>query len=840
MGISRAADGGRRLSIESAGPSRSMRWALLLLLVAAITFVLAAGIAAADPEPPPAPGPAPGTSASPAPGPSTGPNATPAPKPTEPKPGLTPPATDDAAAEKKKTDDFNKRVEAYKKNQANGGVLSAFEVTDRDGNPVSAYRIFSDTGDWKDWDLKIEAFLVDGLFLGTKWLVSFACFLIAWSLSFKLAGLLLKPALSVSNALYTNTVVQLGLPSLFLTFAGITAAWHLMFGNRARGWGEAAASLVISALAITTLAAPPQLLLSENDGAIATTRALAIEVAALVVHNQGDKATTVSSAEQGDHGWETPDAKRLARPITDELVDAFVVRPAELLSYGQTFDGDCAKKFRQSRINQAVFDQMVDEKMAEGKSAIKDLPGLGALLPDKVKNWMTDTTLDISSAAMVEEVKDNGPTKAFEQDCIKGNTKALKKASMDKVGGALFMFLGALLACLFITVVNASFLISQIWLALEAMIARVALAVGILPGPGRSWLWARGASILRSLVLMVVSVLALAVLIVVITAILNTPEKDLPGGLTVRFVVVDLLCIGAFIFRKRLAKATQNMALRARARIGAGPLGGAAPADLGQQPRRRHLGRALLLGGLALGTMAATGGTARGIGALSSMGRTRGAATLATRLVRGTGRLAAKTTAGTAKATGRAGMALARFGLKSTVGLPVYGPRAARAAMATASAVPGRVAGGVAELGQRVQQIHQQYTPPVSNFTGEYVHNLRSFGRLVRGRPGLGTYTPRHPAPAPSTGRRRAPVPRTAPAAFPSPQPPAPRRRPVPPRLAQPPASAAQAQLQQRLHRIRSRQHPPAPPPPTPTPPPARPARARPTPRRSTGRGGRP
>ncbi|MFD9152316.1 hypothetical protein ACFWDF_34805, partial [Streptomyces diastaticus] len=51
------------------------------------------------------------------------------------------------------------------------------------------------------WDLKIEAFLVEMLFLGSKWLVSFACFLIAWSLSFKLAGLLLKPALIVSDAL---------------------------------------------------------------------------------------------------------------------------------------------------------------------------------------------------------------------------------------------------------------------------------------------------------------------------------------------------------------------------------------------------------------------------------------------------------------------------------------------------------------------------------------------------------------------------------------------------------------------------------------------------------------
>lgn len=69
-------------------------------------------------------------------------------------------------------------------------------------------------------DLKIQAFLVEMLFLANKWLVSFACFLSAWSLSFKLAGLLLKPALIVSDALYANVVVQVGLPGLCLTYAG--------------------------------------------------------------------------------------------------------------------------------------------------------------------------------------------------------------------------------------------------------------------------------------------------------------------------------------------------------------------------------------------------------------------------------------------------------------------------------------------------------------------------------------------------------------------------------------------------------------------------------------------
>ncbi|MFH8736826.1 hypothetical protein [Streptomyces sp. NPDC017964] len=722
--------------------------------------------------------------------------------------------------------DWQKRIAKYKADHRNGGVLSAFEVTDQYGNPVSAYRIFSDTGSWKDWDLKIEAFLVEMAFLGTKWLVSFACFLIAWSLSFKLAGLLLKPALVVSDALYTNVLVQIGLPGLCLAYAGLVAGWHLMFGRKARGWGEAAAALVISALSVTSLAAPPQMLLSEQHGAVASARALAVEVAALILDNEDldTKPSTVSSAEKGG-GWESPDARTLSRPITDALVDSFVVRPAMLLSYGQTFEGTCAKKFQESRIEQAVFDEWLDDALDSGEDAIrKHVPFIGGTLGD-----IGEGVTAGSDALIKEELQAKGPISKFEKACVKGgNAKSLKKASMDKVGGAIFMLIASLLVGVFITVLDGSFLYAQFCIAKEAMIAKAALVIGVVPGPGRSWLTSRATTALRYLWLMVLAVGALAVLIVVITAIINAPEKDLPGGVTIRFVVIDIACISAFVYRKKLALSAERLSMRARARIGSSIFGGGTPSDLGEHSPKRSMGRRLMVGGMMLGALAASGGAAG-----AAYGHARGSRLLTARLVRGTGRMiggTARAAVGTTRAAAKGSLKLGTLGLKSSLGLPVYGPRAARRTSAAIASLPGQVTGGVAGLGQRLAQVHQQYAPPVQNFTGEYRHNLRSVGRLLSGRRPLGPYAPTRPANTrPAPARRLAPTvirpPRPTPVATPA----AARRRAVPPRVPQPPASPAQAALQQRLHRIRNRQtSPPAPPAP-------RRAPAGPAPRRRGG-----
>ncbi|MFF3934131.1 hypothetical protein [Streptomyces hirsutus] len=840
--------------VRWARPGRAVLLAVVLLMLASLSSLMLAAVATAAPEPTPSP---------------TVPNRLWPPvdpdNPLAPAPVLTPPpdgttleeivreAERKAAEEKKEKERraqeaWAKEVEDYLKNEgARGGVLSAFEVTDRNNIPVSAYRVYADTGDWNDWDLKIEHFLVEMLFLGNKWLVSFACFLFSWALSFSLAGLLLKPALTVSTSLYGGVIVQLGLPALFLTFSVVVASWHLLFGNRARGWGEMAAAMVISALAIGALASPPQMLLSKDHGAVAAVRDLAVETAALVLDKEAIDAGD-SGRKTTTGAWEKPgqgvtvgqrvrdSAGSISRPITDALVDAFVARPAMMLSYGRTFsDADsgpkCGTLFRQSRISQAVFDKKIDEILASDEKLVSEIPYIGGTLSDIVEGISQP-----SDAIIREKLASKGPLKKFEDACVKDGGASAKKASMEKVGGAFFMVIAAFLVCIFMIMLTFAFLFAQLQIAIEAMIAKVGLAFGVLPGPGRGWLWDRVTAIARSLALMLVSIMSIAVFVVVVNAVLNASDADIPGGITIRFVVLDCVVVGAFVYRKRLTVATRGMATRARARIGNTVVGGStAPPEL-SRPKRGGIARKLVKGGLLVGAMAATGGTSAAAVGLGRVGAARTVSGLGGMALRGTGRAVA----GTARLAGRTAAAGARgaakttlFGLQATVGLPVYGPRAARRVGAAAAVLPGRIsaAGTTAVQGvrQSIQAVHQSAVAPVANFGGEYVHNMRSLGRIVTGRGGLGVYTAPNrpgPLPAPAPARRvpsrpqPPPVPPAAPAA-------AARRRQVSPRIAQPAAGAAQARLRQQLHRIQAQRPAAAAPPQQPTPAP-QPAQAQP------------
>ncbi|MEU3400845.1 hypothetical protein AB0H40_29735 [Streptomyces filamentosus] len=853
--------GGRVAAVVRwARPGRALLLAVVLLMLAGLSSLLLAAAATAAPEPTPSP---------------TVPNLLVPPvdpaNPLAPAPVLDPPADGTtldeigqeaerkAAAQKKEQERrakeaWDKKVEDYLKNEGSrGGVLSAFEVTDRNGIPVSAYRVYAETGGWSDWDLKIEHFLVEMMFLGNKWLVSFACFLITWALSFSLAGLLLKPALTVSTSLYGGVIVQLGLPALFLTFAMVVASWHLLFGNRARGWGEMAAALVISALALGALASPPQMLLSKDSGVVATVRDLAVETAALVLDKEAidagspDRTTATGAWEKAGEGDTAGKQVRnspssIARPITDALVDAFVARPAMMLSYGRTFadpkNGDgpkCGTLFRESRISQAVFDKELDEFLASGEKTVGEIPYIGGTLQS-----IGEAITTSPDAVIREKLAQKGPLKKFEAQCVKDGAASAKKASMEKVGGAFFMVLAAFLTCIFMIVLTFGFLFAQLQIAIEAMIAKVGLAVGVLPGPGRGWMWDRATSIARALALMLVSVASVAVFIVVVNAVLNASDQDLPGGITIRFVMLDCVVLGAFVYRKRLARATRGLAVRARARVGSSVLGGSAAPALASPPRG-GMGRKLALGGLALGAMALTGGSSAAIG-LGRYGAARTAGRVGGRVLRGGGRAVA----GTARLAGRTvvggarvAVTTTRFGLQSTVGLPVYGPRAARRVGAAAATVPGRIAAARTSTAQGVRQavqtVHQNGFAPAADFVGEGVHNMRSLGRIVTGRGGLGVYrapTRPGPFPPPPPPRRRRPVPPPRPprpAVPPAPVPvPVRRGRPAPP-VAQPPAGPNQARLRQRLHRVRAQQTPPATPPapqPQPQPQPQQPAPA--------------
>ncbi|MGV4926547.1 hypothetical protein K2224_14510 [Streptomyces sp. BHT-5-2] len=597
-----------RLAGHTAWIGRRGAWQLLLALCAAAVLTTAVAAHAAA-----APSPAPFASASAQqPTPSNSADSGKTPTPGAPSGSGAPSAgglrysqtAEGKAASRKALREQKEslRQKLHRLGIGKDDLLDSFHITDEHGIPVSAFKVDSESGEWSDWDLKVEEWLTSLLFMCTKWLIAFACWLLLWALGFKLASLLLKPALAVSDSLYNSVLLQLGLPGLFLAFSGTVAAWHFFFGDRSRGWGELTASLLISALAVTSLASPPQMLLGP-DGAVGKARDLGVAVAAIVM---GDKDPTGRSAADTVAGITTP--------ITDELVNAFVVQPSQVLTYGQTFTDDtkdkCASRFTSSRIETAFVNQQV----AEQTKTIRDMPGAGdILLPGpggKIEDFVKD-----KAAQWGVDTFGTKPDEKFEKLCVTGDAKEAKKASVDKLAGAFFMLLAALLVCVLIIGLAGSYLAAQAWLAAEAMLLRCALIAGTLPGPGRAWLWSRGAAIARGLALLVGLVVGLGVFVVAVTAVVSAAPRDVPGGIVVRFVTVDILCVGALIFRKRLVRKSHQMAARLKARIGASKLGGAAaPSDLGAGGGRRGtLGK---IGGAALmlGLMAATGGTAGAVG----------------------------------------------------------------------------------------------------------------------------------------------------------------------------------------------------------------------------------
>ncbi|MBB1260924.1 hypothetical protein [Streptomyces alkaliterrae] len=632
---------------------------------------------------------------------------------------------------------FEDRVEEYKEKQAlSKGVLGAFKVTDRDGSPISIYQVHADTGDWKAWDLKARHFIVEFLFQLNLWLVAFACWLVAWALSFSLAALLLKPVLAVSNSLHSNLLLYMGLPSLFLTFALVVAAWHWMFGVKARGWGEAVAALLISALAATTLSSPASLILDEQDGALGKARELSAHVGALIldgIEGPSEKSPAEEAAAEKDYMRNGPSApvkltdlpQEISRPITNALVDAFVTKPAMLLSYGQVWSGGCEKEFRDARARQAVWEDMLKEERSKQDGAVnrwlndqlKKIPGIGGWLSDnqtkKMDAWRKAMGTDITQQDAWKELFAVGPIDGFEKSCVQGSAKAAKEPTPEKLGGALFLLIASLLTMAFVIVTVFGYLNAQFWLAVEAALARFALAVGVLPGPGRAWLWGRAAAIGKWLALLVLSIAALALFIVIVVALVTAGEDEIPGGIVVRFIVIDAAAIAMFTFRRKIASTAGQVASRARARMGNSNFGGQTMTSPAESLGGRSFGAAgaawMLAsrgrGGAMVGGMPAAGGFAgRGAG---PGGRRAGAVRSTLRAGAATGGVMV-TGAGI---VGRAAAAGVRAG-GTAQGRAAVGQALSRARAKAGLGMPGHVPANAEQLRERIAQMRAARTRP--------------------------------------------------------------------------------------------------------------------------------
>jgi hypothetical protein len=444
-----------------------------------------------------------------------------------------------------------------------GGILGVFNVTDANNLPISVYSVQSDTGDFMRWDLGVINLLTEGCYMVTKWLIAFCCWLIAWSLSFGMAKLLLSPALAIANSVHSRVIMEMGLPSLFLAMCALICTARIFFGDRAKGWGDAALSLVLAALTTTLLASTPQTLLGEDNGAIAVTRGFALEIADVIL--DADPTTP-----WGNNEVTTPATSfTLSRPLTDALTDAFIVRPAMLLQYGQVFEGECAASYAQTRLDQLAYDRQIDKVSQEATR----INGLVDFTPDDV---LTSGLSWHQQFAIKWAANHYGgvPMESFEDKCVKGDVSAAKKASLDKLGGSFFLLIAAIIVTVLIIGLAGSFLTAQCRIAWDAIRGEPALVAGTIPGIGRAVLWDWFASVWRSLAQMLIAVSSLAVFIIILKTVLDPVQTDWGRELTLRFLAVDVVCIAAVKKRKQLQTRTQQIANNLKAKLSGGRVGG--------------------------------------------------------------------------------------------------------------------------------------------------------------------------------------------------------------------------------------------------------------------------
>lgn len=825
----------RRVAASAAAVSRGAsirrRRVWFVAILVALFVALLGSLAWADPVPHPTAGPppvAPGSTptATPKPKPSPSKSTNPITQPVNPPGGAMMPAPPDPKGDP---------VEDLSKSPTSGsdGLLQPFNVKDQYGVPISAYTVKASTGGWTDIDLKIWNIMAQLFFGVAKWAVGFACWLIKWALDFGLARLLVGPVDHISTTIRDQVINRMGLPGLFLMFAGLYAGYHIMFKQRSRGFAEAGTSLVVAAIATTVLLSPAQVLLGtqdqpspggstmllSQDGLLGKAKDLSLQVSSLVLSN--DPSHTQAQTDD------------VSKPITDALVDAFIVKPTQLMLYGQTFSGNCAKAFATAELVQYNYNQK-GLNFWEGSAAN---PDGGASYNDQLVN----------------------AGNLFEKACKGQSTKLEpKKASADLAFSAAFVALAAVIVSILVVLVTGGFLTAQGWIAFEAIRGHWALAAGILPGGGRAVLWRWVSAITKAVLAVVLSILFLAIFILIIIALV---QADTGSVLAVKFIAIDLTAIAGLAGHKRIKETARQISVNLNRRLANARIGGArrsvfnspgryaetAPGlskvwgeargearrisqPIGKAgrtarqlwtgpPQRGRTGGRVRTAAKLAGTVAATVGTGGTAAAAKVAAQQAAKQTLKKRLASAAATKMSQTRGGRATlATGKAATAAGKYGWKATkftalatVGAPVGIPRGVAATKRGAAAAKDRaeqVKDQLTAAKNRTVARVDQKVAGAKAFGDEYVRNVKTAGKFV-GRTGAniqlgmaqptvpttsatppltraaataprvpGT-APRLPATTPKTAASKTPpkgnLPTAGPAAVPSlPQPPAP------------------------------------------------------------------
>lgn len=412
---------------------------------------------------------------------------------------------------------------------ADGGMLGPFNHLDAYGRPLSIYGMSGDGGGMFDLEKKVTRWIMRLGFTLNRWVVGFGAWIIDWGLGFQLASILLTPLTGLLSRLNQQVIGPVQIRDLLLTLTALWAGYHILLKQRSRGFAEAGLSLVIAALAATVLAHPEQTLLGPN-GVYGKSRDIAVAVATVAVDPQAgtnDRCRTDPNVKSRD----------IACPLSNALIDTFVVKPHQALNHGRTFS-----------------------EATDGKPCVDAYNAyMGAVADDDGK------AKDAAGDLMKKECHDD--------DIFKYG----KKTTLDRMFGAWFVLAASLIAVALVTLIVCTLLAAQLWLAYECVRGLWALTVGVLPGGGRSAVWKWVSSVTQAVIQVVLSVIFLSIFLLFVQGLLVSFDRPVGKDavpLVVRFIAVDVLVFASLAFRKKIAETSQSIGRNLNHRLQSARVGG--------------------------------------------------------------------------------------------------------------------------------------------------------------------------------------------------------------------------------------------------------------------------
>lgn len=556
---------------------------------------------------------------------------------------------------------------------ADGSAMNTFDLTDSHGVRISQYQMSIDGGGLSSpgkffWSQQVLA-----LWEIYRWFIGMLAWAVDWVIGFSWLTWVSKPFNAIATSLKTDVIDKTLLVSVAMAIGSFVVGWWIIKGRHASGIAELIASGLILTLATGALANPVAMI-TGNAGPLTQARNAGVEVANLIT-----SAGKVSS----------DDSAQLKANTSGMIVDTFIRVPHQLINFNTVLDQDknCSDAYTKALQGGPYKSDDDALRSAVGKcnkqaKEYADNPGAGMLMP-------------------------------------------LFGVGVSGVLLGLFaLFLSMLL---FVAVLMALY---------EAVKLIISLIIGVIPGASR-------VSVIDGLANLAAMVLAVFSLIVVLGGYLFVVRSVFAdaGGVApmARFLLADLILIAGLVILWKVWKSHTKAAesMRGRARKFAAPKANkisrpSVPARISNwataaPANAQHRELLSALNGSSAG--AAGGGGAGAAGKASGFkARSRAMAGQATNLLNGTNAghsvvlagQGAKVAGKGAKVAGKLAVTAGKYALMSTIGAPVYAPRAAKVAKA-AMKNRGGTAGGWAK----------KKAAAAGAFKDEYVGNTAAAGRAA-------------------------------------------------------------------------------------------------------------